>query len=244
MTRPSSTTSTYTSTQRLHGYYIAHLADAALHSKYQRNLRNIVKNTGRLPAGFKIRELKDVPPSFSIPRRATGEETLTDEEDDLEWDGTISIGTPAQSFLIDFDTGSSDLWVPSEFCTSSACAGKHKYNAVDSYTSSLKSGYFLIQYVDGSTVSGPVYTDSGEHSPSLQGISFAYNVPVTVAGLTANNQYFSPVTTLSSSFSGDPIDGILGLAYPEISNLGEVSPFLYLSNVLRGLPRLPASLLQ
>jgi cathepsin D len=36
-------------------------------------------------------------------------ETLTDEEDDLEWAGTISVGTPAQKFLIDFD--STFLWL-------------------------------------------------------------------------------------------------------------------------------------
>jgi len=31
-------------------------------------------------------------------------EALTDEEDDEEWAGTIKIGTPQQSFLIDFDS--------------------------------------------------------------------------------------------------------------------------------------------
>ena len=51
---------------------------------------------------------------------------------------------------------------------------------------------------------------------------------VTVAGLTATNQYFSPVTTLSDSFKDDPIDGILGLAYPAISNLHQVSHLSYL----------------
>lgn len=45
---------------------------------------------------------------------------------------------------------------------------------------------------------------------------------VTVAGVKATGQYFSPVTTLSSSFANDPIDGILGLAFPSISNLKQV----------------------
>ncbi|KAJ7629983.1 aspartic peptidase domain-containing protein [Mycena polygramma] len=36
---------------------------------------------------------------------------------------------------------------------------------------------------------------------------------VTVAGIVATGQYFSPVTTVSSSFAGAPNDGILGLAF-------------------------------
>lgn len=44
--------------------------------------------------------------------------------------------------------------------------------------------------------------------------------------MTVTKQYFSPVTTLSSSFADDPIDGLLGLAYPAISNLNQVNVFL------------------
>ena len=111
---------------------------------------------------------------------------LTDLNDDEEWGGHITIGTPPVSFFVDFDTGSSDLWVPSANCTSSPCSGKHKYNATTSTTSVHKSGKFSISYGDGSSVSGPVYTDT-----------------VTVAGITVKNQYFSPVTTLSSSFEDE-----------------------------------------
>ncbi|KAI0368282.1 acid protease [Pilatotrama ljubarskyi] len=175
-------------------------------NKHRANLINLEKNVGRhaFKEGAEIKPLAVVS-DFNITKRQS--EPLTDEEDDLEWAGTISIGTPAQKFLIDFDTGSSDLWVPSSSCRSSTCSSKKKYTASSSSTSSKKSGTFQIEYGDGSTVSGPVYTDT-----------------VNVAGVTVKNQYFSPVTTLSSSFADDPIDGLLGLAYPAISNLNE-NPF-------------------
>ena len=127
-------------------------------SKYQRALRNLQQNAGSLPEGFEIKEFRTVP---TVAKRSTGSVALTDEEDDLEWAGTISIGTPAQKFLIDFDTGSSDLWVPSSSCTSSTCKSKSRFSASASSTASKKSGTFSIEYGDGSTVSGPVYTDTG-----------------------------------------------------------------------------------
>jgi len=182
-------------------------------NKYRGNLQNLAKNKGLVAfnEGAKILPLATLPLGIRsrMERRVETRqaEPLTDEEDDVEWAGTISIGTPGQTFLIDFDTGSADLWVPSSACSSSTCSTKSKFTAASSSTAVKQSGTFSIEYADGSEVEGPVYTDT-----------------VRVANITATQQFFSPVTTLSSSFATDPIDGILGLAFPQVSTLNQ-SPF-------------------
>ncbi|KAF8706832.1 Acid protease, partial [Rhizoctonia solani] len=150
----------------------------------------------------------------SLARRQN--EALTDESGEL-WAGQITIGTPAQSFLVDFDTGSADIWVPNSSCNSGGCSGHNSYDPSESSTSVSESGDFSIQYGDGSTSSGPIYTDT-----------------VTVAGLAANNQYFSAVTSESESFASDPSDGLVGLAFSSISQIGQptIIQNLYSSGVI------------
>ncbi|KAI0334716.1 protease [Cubamyces sp. BRFM 1775] len=173
-------------------------------NKIRRNIINIQRNTGQLPAGsIEIPSIATLPSSLLGKRQKV---PLTDLEDDSEWAGNITIGTPPQTFFIDFDTGSSDLWVPSSACNDT-CTGKALYAASKSSTSARKDGTFQIEYGDGSSTSGPIYTDT-----------------VTVGGIKATKQYFSAVTTESPEFVGDPADGILGLAFPAISNLGQ-DPF-------------------
>ena len=45
---------------------------------------------------------------------------------------------------------------------------------------------------------------------------------VTVGGVSVTGQYLAAVTRESSEFVSDPADGLLGLAFPAISNLGQV----------------------
>ncbi|KAI0825830.1 aspartic protease [Irpex lacteus] len=180
----------------------AALEHIRVHNKYQRNLRNLQANTGSLPDGFTIKDFKPIPQG--LRKRDDGSEELTDQQEEL-WTGSITIGTPAQEFTIDFDTGSSDLWIPSSTCDN--CSSKKQYDASQSSTSQKQEGTFQIQYGDGSTVQGDVYTDT-----------------VTVAGITVTDQYLSPVTTLSDQFTQSPEDGLLGLAFPAISNLKQ-NPF-------------------
>ncbi|KAJ7765651.1 acid protease [Mycena metata] len=178
-------------------------------NKHRQNLLNLKKNRGThaFNEGAEIKVLANVPKEVEARMAKRQSEPLVDEEDGLEWAGTISVGTPAQTFLIDFDTGSSDLWIPSSSCRSAACTDKAKYKSSSSSTSVAKSGSFSIQYGDNSIMSGPIYTVS----------------EVSVAGIEVVGQYFSAVTTVSSAVQN---------SFPLLSALNE-SPFFDTANELR-----------
>ncbi|KAF7341606.1 Acid protease [Mycena sanguinolenta] len=178
---------------------ILHATDRTI-NKHRQNLLNLKNNKGAdaLPEGANL------DPRQYTPGWKRQAEPLTDQVDGREWTGTVSVGTPGQQFLIDFDTGSADLWVPSSTCKSYACGFKSTYKASNSVTSVKKSETFLIKYEDGTEVSGPTYTDA-----------------VTIAGIQVTKQWFSAVTTMSDNYATDPADGVLGLAFPAVSELNQ-----------------------
>ncbi|KAF8492841.1 acid protease [Russula emetica] len=141
------------------------------------------------------------------PLRDTGSVLLTDYDDYL-WYGTISIGTPAKDFTVDFDTGSSDLFVPSKNCDSS-CAGHNAYDPSASNTSRDLNKTFALAYGDGSTVSGEQYSEN-----------------VIIAGLIGKKQTIGAATQYSTGFQASqfPADGLMGMGFQSISDYDAPPP--------------------
>uniref|UniRef100_A0A3B4ZGL5 pepsin A n=1 Tax=Stegastes partitus TaxID=144197 RepID=A0A3B4ZGL5_9TELE len=79
----------------------------------------------------------------------TGTESMTNDAD-LSYYGVISIGTPPQSFTVIFDSGSSNLWVPSAYCSSQACNNHNKFKPQLSSSFKWNGESLSIQYGTGS----------------------------------------------------------------------------------------------
>ena len=102
---------------------------------------------------------------------------------DAQYYGEIGIGTPAQTFGVVFDTGSSNLWVPSKECKLSPACYLHRYYDSDkSSTYSTNGTKFNITYGSGAVV------------------GFVGKDTTTVAGLKAENSLFGQVTRLEGIF--------------------------------------------
>lgn len=151
-----------------------------------------------------------------ISKRADEEGSVvaTSVDSDTEYVATISVGTPAQSLPMDFDTGSADLWVMGNGV--SGTSGHTTYDSSSSSTAKKLSGSsWSISYGDGSSSSGDVYTDT-----------------VTIGNLTFASQAVEVATTVSSEFTEDTdISGLVGLAQSSINTVTPTAQKTWFDNI-------------
>ncbi|XP_057583328.1 pregnancy-associated glycoprotein 2-like [Hippopotamus amphibius kiboko] len=125
---------------------------------------------------------------------------------DLVYVGNITIGTPPQEFRVVFDTGSSDLWVPSIYCHSPSC---HTHRVFDPHSSTTFR--FWARQVDLNYGFGKIVGYLG------------YDI-VRIGKLVNVIQVFGLIH-IQIGLDNAPFDGILGLAYPSLALQGTTPVF-------------------
>ena|SRR6478609_7899894 len=127
---------------------------------------------------------------------------------DAQYYGEISLGEPEQTFTVVFDTGSSNLWVPSKRCSSIACYLHNRYDSTKSTTYVANGTTFEIQYGSGS-MSGVVS-----------------NEMLKIGEISLESQDFAEsIKEPGMAFIMARFDGIMGLGYDTISVNGITPPF-------------------
>jgi len=166
----------------------------------------------RMPTGSELilRRANNKPmPSKFLNRLKKGSQPFIDYVDNF-YLGNISLGTPGQNFQIVLDTGSSNLWVVDASCDQDECDGlenplfgplwkKEKYDRTKSSTYYKDGRDFEIYYGSGSCY-GNLVIDT-----------------LQLAGFTVINQTFGAASGIAEVFGYFPIDGILGLGWPALS---------------------------
>jgi len=132
----------------------------------------------------------------------TGVVVNTPESGDTEYLSPVNIG--GQTLNMDFDTGSSDLWVFNTQLSTADQAGHTIYNPSKSTTFKMLTGAtYSISYGDGSGSAGNVGTDT-----------------VNLGGATVTSQAIELATAVSTSFVTDTqSNGLLGLAFSQLNTV-------------------------
>ncbi|GJE92525.1 acid protease [Phanerochaete sordida] len=176
-------------------------------TKIGRGFDNFKANTGKVHPNDN--GVRPAPVKRSPVKRATGKVTLTDDLDGDLWQGGVSVGTPLSAFTVDFDTGSSDFFLPGPKCTTN-CQGHKVFQTGSSSTAVDQHKTFSIEFGDGSTVAGEIFKDT-----------------VSLGGLVATGQAVVAATQYSEGFAiaNSPPDGLLGMAFQSIANTGDSPVF-------------------
>ncbi|KAF7976595.1 hypothetical protein HWV62_6084 [Athelia sp. TMB] len=141
---------------------------------------------------------------------------------DIGYVGDVMIGTPPRSFRMLMDSGSSDLWVGSEFCSNNGGSncGNHTFLGPNSSSSfKLLSKTWSITYGSGHV--------TGELAQDI----------VMFGDLTLPSHMFGVAHNESNDFAADdiPLDGILGLGKKELTtqNVATVLDSMYQSGLIQ-----------
>ncbi|PNY23557.1 Uncharacterized protein TCAP_06505 [Tolypocladium capitatum] len=146
-------------------------------------------------------------------KRQTGSVGADPQPSDIEYLAEVHIGTPAQKVLLDFDTGSSDLWVLTSQLN--GLNGQATYDASRSSSAKqLNGASWSITYADQSGASGDVFNDV-----------------VSIGGLSVKKQAVERASQVTPTFASGAESGLVGLAWDSINTVSPKPQKTWFSNI-------------
>ncbi|KAF2799012.1 acid protease [Melanomma pulvis-pyrius CBS 109.77] len=142
--------------------------------------------------------------STAAANNGTGTVAANPEQNAALFLSPVNVG--GQILNLDFDSGSSDLWMFSTDLPQAAIAGHSAFDASKSTTfKQIEGAQFSISYGDGSGAAGTVGTDV-----------------VNIGGVTVENQAVELANAVSRSFVQDTnTDGLVGLAFSKLNTVND-----------------------
>ncbi|EHL01088.1 putative aspergillopepsin A-like aspartic endopeptidase [Glarea lozoyensis 74030] len=148
----------------------------------------------------------------------TGKVTATPINGDVEYLSPVNIG--GQTLNLDFDSGSSDLWVFNSQLSTASQTGHTVFNVAKSQTLQMMTGAtYSISYGDGSGSAGNVGTDTVNMPPRCQ-----WSEAIELA------------TAVSASFVEDTAsNGLVGLAFSKLNTVKPTQQKTFFDNAMPNL---------
>ncbi|KAF9096650.1 Type I transmembrane sorting receptor [Mortierella sp. GBA35] len=142
--------------------------------------------------------------------KGVGRVLVTNPAFDSEYYGPAQIGNPPQTLNMNFDTGSSDIWLASSTCKTPACSAHAQFNPKKSKTfrKDSQNRRFQIAYGDRSYAIGDIASD-------IVGVG-GVNLRQTI-GLATNE---------SAQFAVSKMDGMFGLTFSNLESVPGVKTFM------------------
>ncbi|KAF2864308.1 acid protease [Piedraia hortae CBS 480.64] len=158
-------------------------------------------------------------PEYIVRAASSGSVEADPEAHESSYLCPVTLGS-GSTLHLDFDTGSSDLWVFSSQLPSSTSKDHRLYNP-SSGGQKLQGHTWKIGYADGSGASGDVFADK-----------------VTIGGVTATRQAVEAATSVSSHFaSRKNNDGLVGLAFSSINTVKPKRQLTFFDTIKDSLPQ-------
>jgi len=131
---------------------------------------------------------------------------------DAQYYGQISIGTPAQTFQVIFDTGSSIAWVPGKQCESAGCRAHKKFDCEQSSTCQSTENGMQLSY------------GTGQMAGRLDYDKFCFGADDNTLCLE-KQAFLESVQEPGPTFAMAKFDGLVGMGYDALAAKGMTTPF-------------------